>query len=52
MTPTARAALATWGRRQAKWAAGVASGIAPDDLAATLRTLRALRERLADAVVE
>ncbi|WP_329068386.1 MarR family winged helix-turn-helix transcriptional regulator [Amycolatopsis sp. NBC_01480] len=52
LTPAARAALATLGRRQAKWADGVASGIAPDDLAVTLRTLQVLRERLADGAAE
>ena len=52
LTPVARAALATLGRRQVKWADGVASGIAPDDLAVTLRTLQVLRERLGDGVAE
>ncbi|WP_328604828.1 MarR family transcriptional regulator [Amycolatopsis sp. NBC_00345] len=52
LTPKARTALATLGRRQANWADGVASGIAPDELAVTLRTLRVLREHLADAAAE
>ncbi|MDT8911040.1 MarR family transcriptional regulator [Amycolatopsis sp. PS_44_ISF1] len=52
LTSTAREALATLGRRQVSWADEVASGIAPGDLAVTLRTLRKVRERLGDGVIE
>ncbi|MEV4598793.1 MarR family winged helix-turn-helix transcriptional regulator [Amycolatopsis sp. NPDC049253] len=48
LTPTAQSALHDLGVRQAQWADEVASALSPEDVEVTLRTLAALRARLAE----
>ncbi|WP_432848267.1 MarR family winged helix-turn-helix transcriptional regulator [Amycolatopsis sp. CA-161197] len=48
LTPVARSALRDLGARQARWADDVASGLSPEDVEVTLRTLAALRARLTE----
>ncbi|MBB4687883.1 MarR family winged helix-turn-helix transcriptional regulator [Amycolatopsis jiangsuensis] len=46
LTDQARAAVRTLSARQVEWAEAVAGGLPPQDVATTLRTLRAMRAML------